>query len=38
MWAEAIDLRGAMIAVAALAAALFILTPPLLQLSGFDRT
>lgn len=38
LWADATDLRGAMIAVAALAAALFILTPPLLRLSGFDRT
>jgi MFS family permease len=38
LWADATDLRGAMFAVAALAAALFILTPPLLRLSGFDRT
>jgi MFS family permease len=33
LWADATDLRGAMIAVAALAAALFILTPVLLRLS-----
>ena len=33
--ADAAGLRGAMIAVAALAAALFVLTPPLLRLSGF---
>jgi MFS family permease len=37
MWADATDLRGAMIAVAALAGALFILTPMLLRLSGFAR-
>jgi hypothetical protein len=35
--ADASDLRGAMIAVAALAGALFILTPMLLRLSGFAR-
>jgi predicted MFS family arabinose efflux permease len=37
LWAGATDLRGAMIAVAALAGALFILTPMLLRLSGFAR-
>ena len=37
LWADATDLRGAMVAVAALAAALFVLTPLLLRLSGFDR-
>jgi MFS family permease len=37
LWADATDLRGAMIAVAALAGALFILTPMLLRLSGFAR-
>jgi MFS family permease len=37
LWADATDLRGAMIAVAALAAALFVLTPMLLRLSGFGR-
>jgi MFS family permease len=36
LWADATDLRGAMVAVAALAAALFLLTPLLLRLSGFD--
>ena len=35
--ADATGLRGAMAAVAALAAALFILTPALLRLSGFGR-
>ncbi|GAA4640489.1 MFS transporter [Actinoallomurus vinaceus] len=35
LWADATGLRGAMVAVAALAAALFVLTPPLLHLSGF---
>jgi MFS family permease len=35
LWADATDLRAAMIAVAALAAALFVLTPLLLRLSGF---
>jgi predicted MFS family arabinose efflux permease len=34
LWADATGLRGAMVAVAALAAALFALTPPLLRLSG----
>lgn len=33
--ADAAGLRGAMVAVAALAAALFVLTPPLFHLSGF---
>ena len=37
LWADATDLRGAMIAVAGLAAALFILTPMLLRLTGFTR-
>ena len=37
LWADATDLRGAMVAVAALAGALFILTPMLLRLSGFAR-
>jgi hypothetical protein len=37
LWAGATDLRGAMIAVAMLAGALFILTPVLLRLSGFAR-
>jgi MFS family permease len=37
LWSDAVGLRGAMIAVAALAVALFILTPPLLRLSGFRR-
>ena len=35
LWADATGLRGAMVAVAALAAALFVLTPPLLHLGGF---
>ncbi|MCO5996985.1 MFS transporter [Actinoallomurus rhizosphaericola] len=35
LWADATGLRGAMVAVAALAAALTALTPPLLRLSGF---
>ncbi|GAA4602108.1 MFS transporter [Actinoallomurus liliacearum] len=35
VWADATGLRGAMVAVAALAAALVALTPPLLRLSGF---
>ncbi|WP_460348991.1 MFS transporter [Actinoallomurus acanthiterrae] len=38
LWADAVGLRGAMIAVAALAAALFVLTPPLLHLAGFTGT
>jgi MFS family permease len=33
LWADATDLRGAMIPVAALGAALFVLTPLLLRLS-----
>jgi MFS family permease len=37
LWADMTDLRGAMIAVAALAAALFMLTPMLLRLTGFTR-
>ena len=37
LWADTTDLRGAMIAVAALAAALFMLTPMLLRLTGFTR-
>ncbi|MES9539389.1 MFS transporter [Actinomadura sp. NPDC000600] len=35
LWADAVGLRGAMVAVAALAVALLVLTPPLLRLSGF---
>jgi MFS family permease len=35
LWADAVGLRGAMLAVAALAAGLFVLTPALLRLSGF---
>jgi MFS family permease len=39
LWADAVGLRGAMVAVAALAVGLFALTPVLLRLSGFtDRT
>ena len=38
VWAEETDLRGAMFAVAALAAALVILTPMLLRLTGYSRT
>ncbi|MER7542958.1 MFS transporter [Actinomadura sp.] len=34
LWADAVGLRGAMVAVAALAAALLVLTPPLLRLGG----
>ena len=34
LWADAVGLRGAMVAVAALAVGLFILTPALLRLSG----
>jgi MFS family permease len=37
-WADAAGLRGAMISVAALAAALLVLTPVLLRLSGFAVT
>ncbi|MET7395418.1 MFS transporter, partial [Dactylosporangium sp. NPDC005572] len=36
LWADAAGLRGAMLAVAALAALLLALTPPLLRLSGLD--
>jgi predicted MFS family arabinose efflux permease len=35
LWADAVGLRGALVAVAALAAGLFVLTPVLLHLSGF---
>jgi predicted MFS family arabinose efflux permease len=35
LWAGTVGLRGAMVAVAALAVGLFVLTPPLLRLSGF---
>ncbi len=38
VWADATDLRGAMFAVAALAAALVMLTPMLLRLTGYSRT
>jgi hypothetical protein len=34
LWSDAIGLRGAMVAVAALGLALFALTPALLRLSG----
>ena len=34
-WADAVGLRGAMVAVAALAVGLFVLAPVLLRLSGF---
>lgn len=37
LWADAVGLRGAMIAVAALAGALLVLAPVLLRLSGFTR-
>jgi hypothetical protein len=36
LWAEAVGLRGAMLAVAALAVSLFVLAPALLRLSGLD--
>jgi MFS family permease len=36
-WADGTGLRGAMLATAALGAALFALTPPLLRLSGMNR-
>lgn len=36
LWADAVDLRGAMVAVAALGIGLFALVPVLLRLSGFD--
>ena len=35
LWADAVGLRGAMLAVAALAVGLLVLTPALLRLSGF---
>ncbi|MEU4820397.1 MFS transporter [Actinomadura sp. NPDC023710] len=35
LWADAVGLRGAMVAVAAIAAVLFVLTPVLLRLGGF---
>jgi MFS family permease len=35
LWADAVGLRGAMLAVTALAVCLFVLTPALLRLSGF---
>jgi MFS family permease len=35
LWADAVGLRGAMLAVAALGVGLFVLTPALLRLSGF---
>ena len=38
VWADMTDLRGAMFAVAALAAALVILTPMLLRLTGYPRS
>ncbi|MFD8454764.1 MFS transporter [Streptomyces coelicoflavus] len=37
LWADATGLRGAMTAVAALAAVMFLLTPPLLDLGGPSR-
>jgi MFS family permease len=37
LWADAVGLRGAMLAVAALAVALFVLTPALLRLSGLGN-
>ena len=36
LWADAVGLRGAMVAVAALAVGLVLLAPPLLRISGFD--
>jgi MFS family permease len=38
LWAAAVGLRGAMVAVAALAVGLFLFTPGLLRLSGFGRS
>ncbi|MBA2530744.1 MAG: MFS transporter [Nocardioidaceae bacterium] len=38
MWADKVGLRGAMVAVAALAVTLLVLTPLLLRLSGFTGT
>ncbi|WP_194837348.1 MFS transporter [Nocardia sp. XZ_19_369] len=37
LWADAVGLRGAMLAVAVLAAGLFLLTPVLLRRSGFGK-
>ncbi|WP_328852410.1 MFS transporter [Micromonospora globbae] len=37
LWADAVGLRGALVAVAALAVGLFVLTPALLRLSGLGR-
>jgi MFS family permease len=37
LWADAVGMRGGMLAVAALGAGLFLLTPPLLRLSGFHE-
>jgi MFS family permease len=37
LWADAVGLRGAMVAVAALAVGLFVVAPALLRLSGFGR-
>ncbi|HEU5032264.1 MAG TPA: MFS transporter [Spirillospora sp.] len=37
LWADAVGLRGAMLAIAALAAALLVLTPALLRASGLTR-
>jgi MFS family permease len=38
LWADAVGLRGAMVAVAALAVGLFVLTPALLRLSGLGHS
>jgi MFS family permease len=38
LWADAVGLRGAMVAVAALAVGLFVLTPALLHLSGLSES
>jgi MFS family permease len=38
LWADAVGLRGAMLAVAALAVGLLVLTRPLLRLTGFGRS
>jgi MFS family permease len=38
LWADAVGLRGAMVAVAALAVGLFVLTPVLLRLSGLGES
>jgi len=37
LWADAVGLRGAMVAVSALAVVLFVVTPHLLRLSGFSH-